>query len=70
MGMSGIGERMDLPPKPVRRTEEQVSTLLLDRMGKERLEINAAALPLLAPIGRTMAPLSYQRAIRKRFAAR
>ncbi len=42
-----------------------MSALLLDRMGKERLEINAAALPLLAPIGRTVAPLSYQRAIRK-----
>jgi short-subunit dehydrogenase len=67
MGMSGIGERMDMPPKLVRRTEAQVAALLLERMGRERLEINAAALPLLAPMGRTIAPRLYQRSIRKRF---
>jgi hypothetical protein len=50
MGMSGITERIDVPPKLVRRTEEQVSALLLERIGRERLEINAAALPLIAPI--------------------
>lgn len=67
MGMSGIGERMDLPPRPVRRTEEQVSMLVLERMGEARMEINAAALPLLAPIGRTIAPRAYQRSMRRRF---
>ena len=30
------------------------------------MEINAAVLPLLAPIGRTIAPISYQKAIRSR----
>lgn len=70
MGMSGIGERMPMPPKPVRRTEEQVSALVLARLGGRRMEINAAVLPLLAPIGRTIAPLSYQRSMRQRFAKR
>src|SRR4051812_24116328 len=69
MGMSGIGERMPMPPKPVRRSEEQVSSLVLDRMGGSKMEINAAVLPLLAPIGRTIAPVSYQRSMRKRFSS-
>ncbi len=69
MGMSGFGEGDTLPPKPVRRTEEQVSQLLLNRMGGPRIEINAAWLPLLAPIGRTVLPRAYQREMRRRFAA-
>src|SRR5262249_55048228 len=61
MGMSGIGENDPLPPKPVRRTDAQVSQLLLERMGDPKMEINAAWLPLLAPIGRTLMPRAYQR---------
>jgi NAD(P)-dependent dehydrogenase (short-subunit alcohol dehydrogenase family) len=68
MGMSGIGENDPLPPKPVRRTEAQISQLLLERMGGTRMEINAAWLPLLAPIGRTLAPRAYQREMQRRFA--
>jgi short-subunit dehydrogenase len=70
MGMSGIEGDDGLPPKPVRRTEEQVSQLVLSRMGGPKMEINAAALPLLAPIGRTLAPRAYQRGIRSRFKVR
>jgi len=66
MGMSGIDDGGSLPPKAVRRTEEQVSALVLERMGGKRMEINAAVLPLLAPVGRTVAPVSYQRAMRQR----
>jgi short-subunit dehydrogenase len=66
MGMSGVEGERGLPPKVVRRTEEQVSALLLDRIGHARMEINAAVLPLLAPIGRTVAPRAYQRAMRQR----
>lgn len=66
MWMSGIGERSDLPPKAVRRTEDQIAELLLERIGEPRMEINAALLPLLAPIGRTLAPRAYQRAMRAR----
>jgi NAD(P)-dependent dehydrogenase (short-subunit alcohol dehydrogenase family) len=66
MGMSGQVDGGKLPPKAVRRSEEQVSALVRSRMGRPRMEINAAALPLLAPIGRTIAPVSYQRAMRRR----
>ncbi len=66
MGMSGIEDGGQLPPKAVRREASQVSELVLERMGRERIEINAAFLPLLAPIGRTIAPVPYQRALRGR----
>lgn len=66
MGMSGIEDGGSLPPKAVRRTEAQVSDLVLERMGGPRIEINAAKLPLLAVIGRVIAPRSYQRAMRAR----
>jgi len=66
MGMSGVDDGGSLPPKLVRRTDAQVSELVLGRMGGRRMEINAAVLPLLAPIGRTVAPVSYQRAMRQR----
>ena len=66
MGMSGVDDGGALPPKAVRRSEEQISALVLKRMGGRRMEINAAALPLLAPIGRTIAPISYQKAVRQR----
>jgi short-subunit dehydrogenase len=66
MGMSGVDDGGSLPPRFVRRTEAQVSDLVLRRMGGGRMEINAAALPLLAPIGRSVAPVSYQKAMRHR----
>ena len=66
MGMSGQTDGGDLPPKLVRRTEEQVSALVRERMGGQRVDINAAVLPLFAPIGRTIAPIPYQKAIRHR----
>ncbi len=66
MGMSGVDDGGSLPPKPVRRTEAQVSDLVLERMGGPRMVINAATLPLLAPLGRTIAPVSYQKAMRQR----
>jgi NAD(P)-dependent dehydrogenase (short-subunit alcohol dehydrogenase family) len=50
-----------MPPRPARRTEEQVSRLVLRRLGDSRVEINAAALPLVAPILRTIAPRTYHR---------
>ena len=50
---------LSMPPRPVRRTEEQVSALVLRRLGDPRVEINAATLPLIAPILRTVAPRRY-----------
>jgi short-subunit dehydrogenase len=64
MGTAGLGPDDPLPPKAVRRTEEQVSQLLLKRMGRTRIEINAASLPLLAPVARTLFPWAYQRSMR------
>jgi short-subunit dehydrogenase len=66
MGLSGLDDGGSLPPRGVRRTETQVSELVLKRMGGRRMEINASALPMLAPIGRSIAPRSYQRAMRHR----
>ena len=66
MGMSGINAGGALPPRPVRRSESQISALVLGRMGGRRMEINASVLPLLAPIGRSIAPISYQKAMRHR----
>lgn len=66
MGMSGMSDGGSLPPRVVRRSEQQVSDLVLERMGGPRMEINASALPLLAPIGRSIAPVSYQNAVRRR----
>lgn len=61
----GLGAA-ETPPRAVRRTEAQVSALVLERMGGQRLEINAAWLPRLVPIARTIAPRLYERAIRSR----
>ncbi len=65
MGLSGNEDGGSLPPRMVRRSQEQVATLVADRLGGPHLDINAARLPLLAPIARTLAPLSYQRAMRR-----
>jgi short-subunit dehydrogenase len=65
MGLSGNEEGGSLPPKPVRRTAQQVATLVADRIEDERIDINAARLPLLAPLARTLAPRAYQRAMRR-----
>jgi NAD(P)-dependent dehydrogenase (short-subunit alcohol dehydrogenase family) len=67
MGLKAVEEGgLHRPPRAVRRTEEQVASLMLHRMNDPRLEINAAALPLVAPILRTVAPLTYQRMRAKR----
>jgi hypothetical protein len=65
MGLSGNEDGGSLPPKMVRRTVEQVARLTADRLGGKRVDINAAWLPLLAPIARTVAPVSYQKAMRR-----
>jgi NAD(P)-dependent dehydrogenase (short-subunit alcohol dehydrogenase family) len=52
---------LPMPPRAARRTEEQVSSLVLRRLGGPRVEINCAALPLVAPLFRTVAPRRYHR---------
>jgi 3-oxoacyl-[acyl-carrier protein] reductase len=65
MGLSGNEDGGSLPPKPVRRTAQQVATLVAERIEDERIDINATRLPLLAPLARTLAPRAYQRAMRR-----
>jgi short-subunit dehydrogenase len=62
MGTAGEGR---LPPKLVRRTEALVSNLLLEQMGRPRIDINAAWLPKLAVIGRSVFPGAYQRSMKR-----
>ena len=62
MGLAAVEDgRMQMPPKPTRRTEEQVSATVLSRLGDARVDINCMKLPLLAPMFRTVAPRSYAR---------
>ena len=65
MGLSGNEDGGSLPPKIVRRTAQQVATLTAERMGGPRIDINAARVALLAPIARTLAPISFQKAMRR-----
>ena len=61
MGLTAVRDGgLRMPPRAVRRTEEQVSSLVLRRLDDPRLDINAAALPLAAPVLRTIAPRAYQ----------
>jgi short-subunit dehydrogenase len=62
MGTAGEGR---IPPKLVRRTEALVSNLLLQQMGRPRIDINAAWLPKLAVIGRSLFPGAYQRSMKR-----
>jgi short-subunit dehydrogenase len=60
----GVGDgSVPPPPKLVRRTDAQVSTLLLEHMGGSRVDINASRLPLLAVVGRALMPRLYARAM-------
>ena len=65
MGLSGNEDGGSLPPRMVRRTADGVAALVADRMGGPKIDINAALLPLLAPMARTLAPIAYQKAMRR-----
>jgi hypothetical protein len=56
---------MKQPPRAVRRTEEQISSLTLRRLGSDRIEINAARLATLAPVVRAIAPRVYSAGMRR-----
>ena len=66
MGTAAVDDnQMPPPPRFVRRTEEQVSRLLLSRMGGPRLEIDATRVARLAPVARTLFPIMYRRGVKK-----
>lgn len=62
MGLRAVREGgLPMPPRLVRRSEAQVAGAVLRRLHDPRFEINTAALPLVAPVLRTLAPRLYQR---------
>jgi NAD(P)-dependent dehydrogenase (short-subunit alcohol dehydrogenase family) len=65
MGSGAVDEGMPTPPKMVRRTEEQVSKLLLDRMGGSKIDIDATLVARLAPVARSLVPSLYRQGVRR-----
>lgn len=65
MGQGAVDEGMAMPPKMVRRTEEQVSRLLLERIGGPRIDIDAAAVARMAPVARALFPGLYRRGLQR-----
>lgn len=65
MGVGAVDAGMPAPPRIVRRSEEQVSRLVLARMGGPRLDIDAVLVARLAPVVRTLLPRAYRRGVRK-----
>jgi short-subunit dehydrogenase len=64
MGNEAVDAGMPLPPKMVRRTEAQVSELVLARMGGPKLDIDAAPVARLAPLARALFPRAYRKGVR------
>lgn len=65
LGQGAVERGMPQPPRMVRRTEEQVSAITLDRMGGPGIEINCARIATLAPVMRVLAPRFYRAQMRK-----
>jgi len=65
LGAGAVEQGMKLPPRAVRRTEEQVSARTLARLGGSRVDINAARLPTFAPVVRAIAPRAYMAGMRR-----
>jgi short-subunit dehydrogenase len=65
MGLAAVERGMPLPPKPVRRTEDQIAELVCERMGSDAIELNASRLPVMAPLARAFFPKSYRKSVTK-----
>lgn len=65
MALAGNEDTGWQAPRVVRRTADGVAALVADRMGGPKIDINAVSLALVAPLFRTVAPVSYQRAMRR-----
>jgi len=65
MGSAAVDDGMPMPPPMVRRTEAQVSRLLMAKMGGPKVDIDAAPVARLAPVGRALFPGAYRKALRK-----
>lgn len=65
MGQGAVNDGMPRPPRMVRRTEEQISDLLLSRMGGPKIDIDATLVARLAPVARSLFPSGYRRGVRR-----
>lgn len=65
MGQGAVDAGMPTPPKMVRRTEEQISQLLISRMGGKKIDIDATLAARFAPVARLLFPGPYRRSLRK-----
>lgn len=65
MGSGAVESGMPTPPKMVRRTEEQVSRLVLSRIGGPKVDIDATLVARLAPTARTLFPSAYRRGVKR-----
>ena len=65
LGNGAVGQGMKEPPRAVRRTEEQISKLVLERMGGPAVDINAARVAVAAPVLRALSPRLYARMMAK-----
>jgi short-subunit dehydrogenase len=65
MGTAPVKGAAPAPPSFVRRSEAQVSRLLLARMGGPNIDIDAARVARLAPVAHALVPRIYRRALRR-----
>lgn len=65
MGQGAVDAGMPTPPRIVRRTEQQISRLLMARVGRERVDIDATMAARFAPVARLLFPGAYRRSLRK-----
>jgi len=65
MGLAALDRGMPMPPRFVRRSEEQISDLVLERMGGDTIELNASLLPVMAPLARALFPKTYRKSVAK-----
>jgi NAD(P)-dependent dehydrogenase (short-subunit alcohol dehydrogenase family) len=63
MGNGAIEAGMPLPPRFVRRTSEQVSRMLIRKLGSSAIDMDAAFAGRLAPASRAFAPGLYRRGV-------
>lgn len=62
MGIAALERGLRRPPRPLRRSEEEVSRLVLRRMGGADLEISASRVTDWATVFRALAPRAFRRA--------
>lgn len=61
LGEGAVTQGMKQPSRAVRRTEEQISKLVLTRMGGDAVDINAARVAVMAAVVRSLSPRLYRR---------